>query len=402
MSSTRLINENNLDDWVRGNARDAQGVIVELIWRLVSASCPRPRERRFPLGDSIEQHGDDGILDVELSYDPFVPAGLSYWEIGTCLDAGDKATSDYNKLTKTTPEPIRMKSTCIFVTPLSGRRDWQCTWKDDAQLAWLTERRGRNEWKDVRIIDGTKIIDWLSYFLPVEMWLANRINGLATEKIETLDQHWAVLRTIGEPPPLASSIFLNGRENACAKLQELFDDEITQLKLVTPFPEQTCHFISAYLDTLESETKIDIVGRCLIISGIDAWNAICTQYNNYILIATPAVDITGNDGPMLLAKARQKGHKIIYGCHPGGSHIRNAIDLPQPSTYQINNGLEEAGYNKEEAYRIAEKKPWQFDVFADDSTRYSIAYRAEKSTQYPISCDCCFAWSLERKQCSRL
>jgi hypothetical protein len=62
MSHNRIITENQLDEWVRGNARIAQGVIVELVWRLVSASSPRPNERRFPLGDSIEQPGPDGVL----------------------------------------------------------------------------------------------------------------------------------------------------------------------------------------------------------------------------------------------------------------------------------------------------------------------------------------------------
>ena len=33
-----LITENQLHEWVRGNAEAAQGVIVELIWRLVAAS----------------------------------------------------------------------------------------------------------------------------------------------------------------------------------------------------------------------------------------------------------------------------------------------------------------------------------------------------------------------------
>ena len=61
----KLVTENQLDDWVRANAQDAQGVIVELVWRLVAASCPKPRERRFPLGDSIGQHGPDGVLDVK-------------------------------------------------------------------------------------------------------------------------------------------------------------------------------------------------------------------------------------------------------------------------------------------------------------------------------------------------
>ncbi len=66
----RIVTENQLDEWVRGNSRAAQGLIVELVWRLVAASSPRPNERRFPLGDSIEQPGSDGDLDTDF------PSGL--------------------------------------------------------------------------------------------------------------------------------------------------------------------------------------------------------------------------------------------------------------------------------------------------------------------------------------
>ena len=148
-----VLTENQLDEWVLGNARDAQGVIVELIWRLVAASCPAPLERRFPLGDSIGQHGPDGILNVNLSYDPFVPEGRSFWEVGTGIKAGDKATTDYNGLVDAIPENIRRQSSFVFVTPRSGRREWEHTWKEDAQGRWLEDRQSRDEWGDVRVID---------------------------------------------------------------------------------------------------------------------------------------------------------------------------------------------------------------------------------------------------------
>lgn len=64
MFISHIVNENQLDNWVRGNAAKAQGRIVELVRRLVGASCPGPTDRRFPLGDSIGQHGPDGILDT--------------------------------------------------------------------------------------------------------------------------------------------------------------------------------------------------------------------------------------------------------------------------------------------------------------------------------------------------
>ena len=150
-----LITENQLDEWVLGHSRDAQGMIVELVSQLVAASCPEPRERRFPLPDSVGQHGLDGVLDVELSFEPFIPEGRSYWEIGTGLNTRNKATSDYNDLTAAVPERVRVETTFVFVTPLSGRRDWEHSWKDDAQADWLNDRHNRKEWRDVRIIDGT-------------------------------------------------------------------------------------------------------------------------------------------------------------------------------------------------------------------------------------------------------
>ena len=183
-----LITEDQLDNWVRANAEQAQGLVVELVWRLVAASCPKPLDRHFPLGDSIGQHGPDGVLEVALGFDPFVPEGHSIWEIGTSLRAGDKATADYNQRTKDTPEHVRRESTFVFVTPLSGRRDWEHTWKKDAQASWLVDRRARGDWKDVRVIDGTKLIDWLHQFLAVELWLAQVILRLPEQQIETPEQ----------------------------------------------------------------------------------------------------------------------------------------------------------------------------------------------------------------------
>ena len=173
MTRNVIISENQLDQWVRGNARDAQGVIVELVWRLVAASSPRPKERRFPLADSIGQPGQDGFLSTDFGFAPFVPVGKSFWEIGTGTNAGKKATDDYRDRTKETPADVRRESTFLFVTPLSGRRDWPHTWKEDAQAQWLKTRRERNEWKDVRVIDGSRLVDWLHDFPAVEQWLAN-------------------------------------------------------------------------------------------------------------------------------------------------------------------------------------------------------------------------------------
>ena len=352
-----LITENQLDEWVRGNSQDARGVIVELVWRLIGASCANPRERRFPLADSIGQHGPDGVLEVDLSYEPFIPEGLSYWEVGTGLRAQEKASSDFSDLSASVPESIRTESTFIFVTPLSGHRDWPYTWKEDEQASWLDSKRKLRLWKDVRIIDGTKLIDWLHQFLAVELWLTQRIRGLSPIQIEIPEQQWRITRSIGEPPPLSPTLFLANRSEATARLGEIMGGTSIQLKLSTHYPEQVVDFVSAYLAALESEEQVNIAGRCLIVSSADAWNTICQQpqWKNYILVADSSLDLNGDNGTKLIQRARRAGHAIIFGGPYGGIPDPSSAPLPMPSSDQMREALESAGYSEERARSLAIK-----------------------------------------------
>lgn len=350
-----IITENQLDEWVRGNARDAQGLIVELVWRLVAASSPRPKERRFPLGDSIGQHGPDGLLDVDLAFDPFIPEGRSFWEIGTGLKAGDKATLDYNGLVSAIPKSARTESTFVFVTPLSGRRDWEHTWKEDAQSTWLNDRRAKGEWRDIRVIDGTKLIDWIHQFPPVELWLAQRTIGLPVQQIDTPEQHWSLIRSIGAPPPLSTKVFLANRDEACGKIKEVFVGNAAQLKLNTHFPDQVVDFVSAYLADLDDETRADAAGRCLVISGVDAWNAMAAQKEKHILIADSLLDLSSEQGTKLIQKARRSGHAISFGGAAGGIPDPTSVSLSTPRSHQLKEALEQSGYSEERARTLAQK-----------------------------------------------
>lgn len=350
-----IITENGLDEWVRGHAWEAQGTIVELVWRLVAASSPKPKERRFPLGDSIGQHGPDGLLDVELAFDPFVPEGRSFWEVGTGLGARDKATSDYKDLGKAVPREIRLESTFVFVTPFSGRRDWEHTWKPDAQAKWLMARRRKQEWKDVRVIDGTKLIDWIHQFPAVELWIAQRINGLSTPQIETPAQRWNLIRSYGEPPALTANVFLTDRDEARDKIKEVFAGTAVQLKLNTHFPNQAVDFVSACLAEMDDEARAEAAGRCLIISGHDAWNSIVAQKEKHILIADANLDLAGDTGTRLIQQARRSGHAVIFGGPPGGIPDPASVLLHTPRPHQLQEALVGAGYGEERARVLAQK-----------------------------------------------
>ncbi len=354
MIHNSLITENQLDEWVRGNSQKAQGVIVKLVWRLAAASSPNPKDRRFPLGDSIGQPGSDGVLHTDFGFDPFVPEGMSFWEISAGIDAGDKATSNYRSRTAAIPDAVRRNSTFVFVTPLSGRRDWQYTWEKDAQAKWLEDRRQRNDWRDVCVIDGSKLIDWLHHFPAVELWLAEAM-GLPAQQMQTPEQRWADLRTIGEPPPLIPQVFLANRDSASERLKEVFSGTTLQLKLDTHFPNQVADFVAAYVATMDEEAKADAVGRCIIISGADGWNAIAALPERHILVADFDLDDADSAGIRLLGRARSAGHAVIFAGMPGGIPHPNRIPLPNPKSYQIQEALEKAGYKEERARILAQK-----------------------------------------------
>src|ERR1043166_473844 len=349
----RLIEENGLDQWVRGHAEEAQGVIVELIWRLVAACCPLPRERRFPLGDSVGQHGPDGVLVHDLGFQPFVPEGRSVWQIGAGINAGKKATKDYDDLTAAVPQQTRLESTFVFVTPLSGRRDWEYTWKEDAQADWLQSRIVRTEWKDLRIIDGTKLIDWLHHFPTVELWLARRTLGLHVDGVETLEERWAVVKCFGEPPPLIPTLFLANRQEATEKVKEVFKGTTIQVRLTTHYADQAVSFMAALLASMPDEDRIDAAGRCLIVSNGNTWSTICNQRGNLILIGDPALDLLGEGGARLIQKGRSAGHAVILTGPPGGLPDPASIALPMPREHEVRQALEEAGYAPERARTLA-------------------------------------------------
>lgn len=345
-----IIRENRLDEWVRSYAREAQGTIVELVFRLVAASCPNPTERRFPLADSIGQTGPDGILATDVGFPPFVPEGRSIWEIGTGGNAGRKATTDYWKRTTETPATERATSTFVFVTPHSGVHEWN----QPMQKRWRRNRLARDGWRDVRIIDGTVLVDWLRQFPSTELWLAGEM-GIHVDHVETPEQRWNLLRTYGEPPPLTPDVFLANRIEASAQLKAVFEGSLLQLRLDTHFQEQAVDFVAAWIGSLSDEAKADYSGRCLILTRAAEWKVITTLPQRHVLIADFHLNDDEPEGTRLLQMARNSGHAVIFGGTPGGLPYPYRVLINSPKSHQINDALEKAGYSKERARTVAQK-----------------------------------------------
>jgi hypothetical protein len=360
--SNQLVTESQLDEWVRAHLEISKGKVVELVYRLVLASCQRPKDRRFPLGDSIGQHGPDGMLETTIGYPPFVPDGKSFWEMGAGSDARKKATDDYTNLVQHVPQDVRHNSSFIFVTPLSGRRDWEYSWKTDAQARWLADRRQRGDWSFVDVLDGSKLIDWLQQFPAVETWLAGAL-GLPAHEMQTPEQRWDELQAIGSPPSLPPAVFMANRDDACVKLAALFDDNAAlQLKIDTHYPRQVVDFVCAYLASRSGDQRDEALARCLVVRGADAWAAVCARSERHIILADFDLDLQDTRGARLFEQVRRKGHGVVFSGQPGGIPHPNRVFLPVPKAYQVNDALRAAGYNPERARTLAQKSDGNLDA----------------------------------------
>jgi len=347
MVISQIVNENQLDNWVLGNAAEAQGVIVELVWRLVCISCPRPIHRRFPLRDSIGQHGPDGELETAIGFGSFVPEGKSIWEIGTNVDARAKANRDYNDSNRDTPMEVRRDTTFVFVTPRSGRRDWKDTWKPEGIQTWLAGKRALDDWKEVLILDGTQLSDWVSQFPVVGHWLGAVVGQLPVD-FDTPEYHWQIVSAFGDPPPLLPDLFMIGREQACEKLRGLIvDRNNSQLRLDTRYPQHLKDFVSAFVASLPEEERVEHQSRLLILNSAETFKKACSLNESHTFIAD--FDLDNTEGPELIQRALNRRHAVVYSSLPGGPPHGNACELFNPHIHEMKKALIQSGYSEERA-----------------------------------------------------
>ncbi len=348
-----LINENQLDNWVRANAQQARGIVPELVARLTAAAAPNAIKWRFPLADAIGQHGSDGFLNVDVEYRPYIPLGKSQWEIGTSAKTRAKATRDYKIKTASVPKAERSDQTFIFVTPLSGMSDWEYTWKKAGIEKWINDRVNRCDWKDVRVYDGAMVVGWLDRFPAVEDWLAQKMN-LSLGGVQGVDRYWKNLRITGEPPLLGPDVFLTNRVNVQERLKNLIDGDQNLLKLETRWPRHAAaNFVSAYVGGLTGERYLEVAGRCVVVSKEESWPLVVQVHRPHILVIDFNFDEA--DGTSLLNAARQGGHQVVYAGSPGGLSTPARMALNDPKPYQLQEALEKSGYVRERARGMAER-----------------------------------------------
>ncbi len=347
MEHTTLVTPRELEEF--SDRRDSEALIPELVARLVNLSVPDLTLCRIPYGDAIRLPGLDGMVQTNGGFRQYVPKGASYWEIGSGGDAQKKATDDYRKRTQKTSDKERATTTFVFVT--SRSRDWS----QSDQAEWIRRRRTQG-WKEIKVIDGVQLCEWLREFPSIGKWLLQRI-GLTkvVTGFQTPAEHWSHLALMvgKDDPPLPPQVFLVGRETACEQLERLFRDEIKQIILSIESENDAEDFVAAFLESLDEPARRAYGGRCLFISDADAWHAFSNLRFSHVLVASPRLDLADSNEQLHLA-ARAHNHGIVFSISGAWAHgTENLVPIMSPSRSLLEKTLVDGGFFRERASELA-------------------------------------------------
>ena len=293
----------------------------------------------------------DGLVDCETGFFEFVPAGKSYWEIGTGKDPQEKASSDFQKRTEELSDEERANSTFVFATPRSAEANG---WDEPKQRAWI-KRQQNTGWKRIIIIDGVKLADWLREFPAIGRWIAAKIGILSNlSGVITPLEHWNLTQSKFENSNLIQSqfnglalppeLFISSRDKACSALESIFLGKAKKLFIIAESENDVDDFVAAYLMKLEKEKAQKYADRCLFIKDKDTWQAISELRRSHVLVASPRLGLD-DEQQNLLALAIEKEHGVIVPfCDASSNGNDDVIDLKSPPSYQIKEILTKAQF----------------------------------------------------------
>lgn len=323
------VTETDLRQWA--DRIEARSLAPVLVRRLIRVTTPTLKDMRFPGNDAVALQGTDGETNAEAGT-PWVPAGRAVWEIGCNQDPSSKASDDYDKRVKDTPAEVRASTTFVFVTP----RRWQQ--KD----AWVKKRRGRGDWRDVRVFDAVDLETWLDEAPVTERWIGERLGrahlGLLTP--EEWYRGWASVSV----PNIPMELVANRRGNAQADLLDKLRGGDRTVPVVADSRQEAVAYVIAALTQAGAD---DLLDRVLVVTSKDVIpSAQSGREPKPILI----LDLPDEDVPALADRDR---FQIVRPMAKGRVNEREVLELPHVGAEAFREALEAAGFPRERAQKQA-------------------------------------------------
>jgi hypothetical protein len=315
--------------------RDARTELPRLMRRLVLETSSGVTLLDFPAAEGTAVGGWDGVARTGI-HTPWIPAGLSLWELSVeSGSANKKADKDYAKRT-TTPDGSPASDATYM--ELIARR-----WRDRRKWAEAKSENGR--WKEVRAY-GIDDLEALLESAPVShAWISEQL-GLKPYGMRTADTWWRAWSAATDPN-LTTDVVLAGRDNAAHDLRERLSGSTDVITLRAGSLDEVLAFVAALALKDEENGDGRSSARIAIVDDVGTWRLLADQPQPLILIPRNAEVIEE-------ARSAPQHHVIV----PLTGVANANIELPPIDATAAASALQEAGlecHRAEDAGRLARR-----------------------------------------------
>jgi len=286
----------DLEEWAR--TYTAKFEFPRLVRRLIRESCRGIRKLEMPGGELAYLSGFDGILDCSQG-NPYVPSGLSAWELGTKEDVTTKANQDYEKRKGSSPFNWTQSDVgFVFATP---RRWATCT-------EWENQKNSDKRWKNVSGVWSNHMESWIDDVPWAAASFARDILRKPIDGLSTIDMIWSDYADV--PHHKGEQLhhdFVLGERNqtgdALMRWLTSVREEDRLLRFSGPTEREITHFIAAVLHSHSRQHSRfeDLSTRVLIIDKQESTQLIRRVTPDHTVLAkanaiTAAIRLSKNTG----------------------------------------------------------------------------------------------------------
>ena len=327
----KLITALDLNQWA--DKKDSEGLMPELMRRLIHASIKDVTRISFPNEDCVDLPGFDGVLETTY-LNPYVPVGLSAFEIGTNKGQKSKADGDYNNRIKEISDGEKANTNFVFVIP----RKWKAARK------WEKEKNEEKRWKSVKVLTAIELEDWLSLCPSVAVWLLAKMGMINSDTtLDSPEGFWKKWAVNAKGMMLDYDIMLGGREGGVNYLiSELATPNI--VSIVSGSTEESLGFSVAAILSCGDKSLID---RSVIVNDSQTIKELMSQYQNLVII-TSCEERNFNYG------ISNNDNSIVYVTNLiDKTHYGTIIELGSHDYHKFQDALVKSGMTEVEARAAA-------------------------------------------------
>ncbi|MFG1928527.1 hypothetical protein [Cryptosporangium sp. NPDC048952] len=307
-----------LERWA--DTRSAQADLPILVRRLVRAENDQVQRVEMRGGEGVGLPGYDGFVEATRST-PFVPDGLSVWEMGVGGDPEKKAQSDYRARTDNPSGIDRATTTFVFVTP----RRW------DKKKDWEQRRRDEQVWRDVRVLDADDLEQALEVSPAVQIWVSELL-GMDPLGATSIEDWWDRFSQ-GFRPKLTSSVVLAGREDQAAALTRRLADEVGQTFIRAASVDDGLAFAACSMMMMGPENSEQMLAKSLLVH--DGLTFRRLERTSSLLILLPYEEHLQRDAHLI------GNHHVVFVITDGDGDVD--VDLPSLDHLVLRSALKDAG-----------------------------------------------------------